>query len=117
MRFLLNENFPGPAVRGLEASGHDVVWVRLAMPGAADTEVLAKAVQERRILLTFDKDFGELAGHASLPSHCGVVLLRVPMPKHGDAAQQLVDLITGRDDWTGHFSVIEPGRVRMRPLR
>lgn len=38
MRFLANENFPGPAVRALEASAHDVVWVRLVMPGATDEE-------------------------------------------------------------------------------
>ena len=59
MRFLADENFPGPAVRALEASGHDVVWVRLVAPGAADAQVLARASREARILLTFDKDFGE----------------------------------------------------------
>ncbi len=117
MRFLADENFPGPAVRALEASGHDVVWVRLVMRGAADSEVLARAVQEARILLTFDKDFGELAGHASLPPNCGVIVLRTPMPTPGDNGQRIADLVTAREDWAGHFSVIEPGRVRMRPLR
>jgi hypothetical protein len=116
MRFLAHENFPGPAVRALESSGHDVVWVRLVAPGAPDSEVLARAIRERRILLTFDQDFGELAGHASLPPHCGVVLLRTPMPRPADTGQRLADLICARDDWAGHFSVIEPGRVRMRPL-
>jgi hypothetical protein len=116
MRFLANENFPGPAVRALEASGHDVVWVRLVMPGASDAEVLARAVRDERVLLTFDKDFGELAGRASLPLGCGIVLLRMPMPRPRDTGERLADLITARDDWAGHFSVIEPGRVRMRPL-
>jgi hypothetical protein len=51
-----------------------------------------------------------------LPTTCGVVLLRVPMPKPGDVGQRLAGLITSREDWAGHFSVIEPGRVRMRPL-
>ena len=116
MRFLANENFPGQAVRALEASGHDVVWVRLVAPGSADSQVLARAAREGRILLTFDKDFGELAGHASLPPNCGVILLRMPMPRPGDTGQRLADLITARDDWTGHFSVLEVGRVRMRLL-
>lgn len=116
MRFLANENFPGAAVGALEAAGHDVVWVRTAAPGAADLDVLALAAREERILLTFDKDFGELAKRSTLPRACGVILLRTPMPKSGDVGRRLADVITARDDWAGYFSVIEPGRVRMRPL-
>jgi predicted nuclease of predicted toxin-antitoxin system len=61
MRFLANENFPGTAVKALEMAGNDIVWVRAAAPGCSDQEVLAWAAREERILLTFDKDFGELA--------------------------------------------------------
>jgi len=116
MRFFANENFPGAAVTALEAAGHDVVWMRIAAPGATDPDVLAWAAREERILLTFDKDFGDLAKASVLPPKCGVVLLRLPMPKPGDVGQVLAELITARDDWAGHFSVIEPARVRMRPL-
>lgn len=116
MRFLANENFPGAAVTALDAAGHDVVWIRMTAPGTTDSEVLAWAAREERILLTFDKDFGELAGRSALPRTCGVVLLRMPMPRPADVGQRLADLITARDDWAGHFSVIEPGRVRMRLL-
>jgi hypothetical protein len=83
----------------------------------SDPEVLAWAAREQRILLTFDKDFGELAAKASLPSGCGVILFRLPMPKPGDVGQQLAGLIGARHDWPGHFAVIQPGRVRMRKLR
>ena len=116
MRFLANENFPGTAVAALEAAGNDVVWVRIAAPGATDPDVLAWAARERQILLTFDKDFGELAGKAALPDACGVVLFRIPMHGPGNAGRRLAGLITARDDWAGHFSIVEPGRVRMRPL-
>ena len=114
MRFLANENLPGTAVTALAAAGHDVVWVRT--PGTTDPEVLAWAAREGRILLTFDKDFGELARGSALPRTCGVVLLRMPMPKPEEAGRRLAALITARDDWAGNFSVIKPGRVRMRPL-
>jgi predicted nuclease of predicted toxin-antitoxin system len=117
MRFLANENFPGAAVSALVAAGHDVVWIRTAAPGIADSDVLAWAARDERILLTFDKDFGELARRNVMPPACGVILLRVPMPKPGDIGQRLANIITGRDDWAGYFSVIEPGRIRMRPLR
>jgi hypothetical protein len=115
MRFLANENFPGTTVTALVAAGHDVVWMRNAAPGMSDADVLAWAARDGRILLTFDKDFGELARASALPSTCGVVLFRMPMPKPGDVGQRLANLVTSRDDWAGHFSVIEPGRVRMRP--
>jgi len=113
MRFLANENFPGAAVAALEAAGHDVLWIRTEAPGTNDLDVLAWAA---RILLTFDKDFGELARQSGLPSTCGVVLFRIPMPSTRDVAQRLLTLISARTDWAGHFSVIEPARVRMRRL-
>jgi predicted nuclease of predicted toxin-antitoxin system len=116
MRFLANESIVGAAVAALDAAGHDIAWVRLAAPGMSDDAVLAWAARERRILLTFDKDFGELARTVPLASGCGVVLLRISMPKSADVGRRLAEIIGSRDDWAGHFSVIEPGRVRMRRL-
>jgi predicted nuclease of predicted toxin-antitoxin system len=66
MRFLANENFPADAVTQLKAAGHDIVWVRTAAPGMKDEDVLAWAAREARIVLTFDKDFDELAWRAGL---------------------------------------------------
>lgn len=80
MRFLANENFPGGAVSILQEMGHDVAWICTDSPGASDHQVLAKAVAESRILLTFDKDFGELAFRSKLPSTCGIILFRIPWP-------------------------------------
>jgi len=60
MRLLANENIPGDAVTALRAAGHDVAWVRSDAPGSSDRDVLAPAMSENRILLTFDKGFGEL---------------------------------------------------------
>jgi predicted nuclease of predicted toxin-antitoxin system len=117
MRFLADENFPGAAVAALRASGQDVGWIRTVAPGTSDQEVLARAAREQRILLTFDKDFGELAKDSSLPNGCGVVLLRIPVPAPQRVGRVIADLILARTDWAGHFSVIEPGRVRMRALR
>jgi predicted nuclease of predicted toxin-antitoxin system len=80
MRFLANENFPGEAVTALQTTGHDVSWVRVLAPGMNDHDVLAWAVRESRVLLTFDKDFGELAWSRGLPATCGIVLFRIAMP-------------------------------------
>jgi hypothetical protein len=43
-------------------------------------------------------------------------LFRTPIPRAANVGQRLSDLVTARDDWAGHFSVVELGRVRMRPL-
>ena len=99
MRFLANENSPGAAVTALIAAGHDVVWLRNTAPGMSDPDVLAWARRDQRILLTFDKDSGELARASALPSTCGVVLFRMPMPAPGDIGQRLSNLVRSRDDW------------------
>lgn len=116
MRWLCNENIPRSVVEELHRRGHDVAWIRETSPGIADAEVLAIAVQERRICLTFDKDFGELAAAAVLPADCGVVLLRVQPRPSLEFAVEIAAAIDARADWAGHFSVLEPGRVRMRRL-
>jgi hypothetical protein len=115
MRFLADENFPGAAVEALARIGHDVSWIRILAPGISDKDVLEIAARESRVVLTFDKDFGERARAAKLPTSCGVVLFRIPMPLVRNAAK-LVDTIAARSDWAGHFSVVEPGRIRMRAL-
>ncbi len=116
MRFLANENFPRCALEALRAAGHDVTWVRTAAPGSKDEDVLAWAVREQRVLLTFDKDFGELAWRVRLPAMSGIILFRIPMPEPGSAGSKLAARAGPRDDWAGHFSVIEPERIRMRKL-
>jgi predicted nuclease of predicted toxin-antitoxin system len=60
MLFLADEDFPGIAIRWLRAAGHDVLWARTAMPGQSDAAVLAAAQSEARVILTCDKDLGNL---------------------------------------------------------
>ena len=118
MRFLADENIPGAVVAALAQAGHDVGWVRLVAPGMHDRDVLNWAYREDRILLTFDKDFGELARgqKAPEPDKVGVILFRFPMPGPGAAARFVLNVIASRDDWAGHFSVVEPDRIRMREI-
>jgi predicted nuclease of predicted toxin-antitoxin system len=116
MRFLANENFPQAAVVELRQIGHDVVWVRSDAPGSTDPDILAWAMRENRVLLTFDKDFGHLAFAAGLPATCGILLFRLTMPPPDQVGSVLAARIAARTDWVGHFSVIENDRVRMRPV-
>jgi predicted nuclease of predicted toxin-antitoxin system len=116
MRYLADENFPRAAVEALRARGDDVAWVRTDAPGAKDDEVLARGRAEQRVLLTFDKDFGELVLKRGLAASNGVVLFRLPMAKPTELTQRVVSALASRNDWPGHFSVVEEDRIRMRPL-
>lgn len=116
MRLLANENFPFDAVIALRKSGHDVAWIREDARGSNDEQVLARGQDEERILITFDKDFGELAFRSKLPAANGVILFRISAPSSQHVAQVAVQAIASRTDWAGHFSVIEDDRIRMTPL-
>ncbi len=116
MHILANENFPANAVEGLRMRGHDVVWVRTDTPVISDHEVLQWAQREGRIVLTFHKDFGELAFYSRLRASSGVVLFRITMYSAAHIAQVAIAALESRADWGGHFSVIEDDRIRMTPL-
>jgi predicted nuclease of predicted toxin-antitoxin system len=90
--------------------------VREWLPGASDEAVLRQGQTEGRILVTHDRDFGELAYRRRLPSMCGVVLLRLSGADRDADNRRALAVLTSREDWQGHFSVVTDDRVRMRPL-
>jgi len=116
MRLLANENFPLDAVTALRENGHDVAWIQEDARGSRDEQILHRAQQEERLLITFDKDFGELAFRSKLPATSGVILFRISAPSSQYVAQVALQAIASRTDWAGHFSVIEDNRIRMTQL-
>ncbi len=120
MRILADESVEGEVVARLRSEGHDVAYVPETSAGIRDDEVLARANAESRVLLTEDKDFGDLAffyGSRSL----GIVLLRA----HGAGAEAKASLVaealeTHEDELMEdppHFVVLRWGRPpRSRPL-
>ena len=116
MRILADENFPGDAVLALRDRGHNVACVRSDAPGSSDTQVIARAQAEDRILITFDKDFGELVFRSGLSALSGVVLFRISIPSPAYIAWVAVAALESRIDWAGHFAVVEDDRIRMTPL-
>jgi predicted nuclease of predicted toxin-antitoxin system len=118
MLFLADEDFPGIAVHWLREAGHDVLWARTNMPGEADSVLLAAAQKDSRVVLTCDKDFGELAFHWGLPASCGVVLFRFTASSPEVFLQRFKDLMEAETEigFSGKFCVVEADRVRSRPL-
>jgi predicted nuclease of predicted toxin-antitoxin system len=116
MRIIANENVIPTAIAELRKRGYDVVAVREVMPAAADDEILAQAQNDNRLVLTHDKDFGELAFRFGLPASSGVLLIRLSGSGPLADAEHVVNVVESRSDWAGHFSVSQRGRLRMRPL-
>lgn len=116
MRLLANENFPGPVVHALRERGDEVAWVAEDMRAASDEAVLARAQDEGRILVTFDKDFGELAFRAGLPATCGVILFRLTGTNPEQDNARAVAALSTEHVWAGHFAVVQDDRIRIRPL-
>ena len=116
MKWLADENIQGEIVERLRAAGEDVVTVAALALSAADPVVVAHAQAHGRLLLTADKDFGELVVRQGMqvPS---VVLLRLhglPIAERADVLLAAIDLLGDR--LVGSFTVIHRERVRVRPL-
>lgn len=96
--------------------GHDVLWAREDRPGQPDRVLLSRAQTERRVTVTCDTDFGELAFRSGLPAACGIVLLRLEWSDPTTDNAFAIAALTSRDDLAGVFAVVEPDRIRIRPL-
>jgi len=116
-RFLADENFPGSSIHLLRVAGHDVAAIIEDMPGVEDTEVLARAVRERQIVLTFDRDYGELIFGRRLPTPVGVVYFRLDDAPPEEAARMLLFLLAlDVVSLEGNFTTLEERQLRQRPL-
>lgn len=116
MRFLADESCDATLVRILIAAGHDVRFVAYIEQGADDAVVLALACDEKRILLTEDRDFGR---HVFLEGvgQVGVVYLRYRFAQRQEVATQLVRLVERRGEALQRsFAVVQPDRVRLRKM-
>jgi predicted nuclease of predicted toxin-antitoxin system len=115
-RWIVNENVSSTVIRTLREQGHDVLSVKESLRGAGDPDILARAQADDRVVLTHDKDFGELAFRFGLPADSGVVLLRLSGTDAGSDNRRVLEVLESGVDWTGHFAVVSDDRVRIRPL-
>lgn len=116
LKLLADESCDFAIVRGLRAASHDLKAVAEEMSGASDLEVLQKAIDENRLLLTEDKDFGEwVFAHGS--ALAGVIFFRYPSRFRKSMTRMACELINQKGlDLIGSFTVVEPGRYRMRGM-
>ena len=117
MRFLADENFPLPSVRLLSAAQLDVVAVASQSPVVPDESILAQAVREERVLLTFDRDYGGLLYLRGARPPEGIVYFRFAPSSPEEPAEYLIELLERfGPSLSGTLTVAERDRVRQRPL-
>ncbi|MFQ6016365.1 MAG: DUF5615 family PIN-like protein [Anaerolineae bacterium] len=116
MKFLADECCDAGLVDALRSDGHEVLYAVETLRGATDDEILTRALAEDRILLTDDKDFGELVYRLRRPAH-GIVLLRFDVAERALKVPRLRYLLDNyADRLSGTFVVLEANKVRFRPL-
>jgi predicted nuclease of predicted toxin-antitoxin system len=114
---LADENIPRATVMLLRKAGMDVCSASEDMPGAKDTALLERARSEERLLLTFDRDFGELIFRRKHQPPPAVVYLRFVPATPEEPASVLQQLLHHAEiELEGRFTVVMRDQVRQRPL-
>ena len=116
MRFLADESCDFAVVHALRSRGHDVLAVAEVEQGADDERVIELARSDLRVLITEDKDFGQLT-YATTQTRSGVIFIRYPVT----ARSALPDVIlkpvsTKGDSLLGCFATVIPGKIRINRL-
>ena len=97
----------------LAGLGHDVLSALEAAPRATDDELLALALAEQRILITEDKDFGELVFVRRLPHPCIIRFTDMPVAEKAAAMRHLIERHADAMH-EASMIVVTPSRVRVR---
>lgn len=116
VRLLANENFPLPALRALRAAGVQLESVGEQMPSASDGEVLTYAAANGLVLVTFDRDYGELIFERRAPAPPSILFLRQGSYPPTWPAEAVLAALARLDFIAGHLVVIKGRSMRRRAL-
>ena len=115
MKFVADENVDLPLIARLRKDGHDVYAVFEMSAGISDEEVLKQANQQGVVLLTGDKDFGELV-YRDRRYTCGIVLIRLSGLTTTEKVEIVANVINDHaSELENAFTVISQRNLRIRP--
>jgi predicted nuclease of predicted toxin-antitoxin system len=106
-KFLANENIPSEVVQAARQAGEDLSWIAESSPGVDDDVVLALSLAQGRVLLTFDKDFGQMAFREGKDASCGVILLRPRLSDPDYVVRFTLAVLAQNVNWEGQFCVAQ----------
>jgi predicted nuclease of predicted toxin-antitoxin system len=115
MEFLANENFPKPSIQLLLNKGYDVFSISEMLSGISDIEVISYASKKNQIILTFDKDYGEIIFKSKIVNPVSVIFFRFKGSDPFEAGSILLDLLQNKKmAFENSFTVIEKDSIRQR---
>jgi len=114
IKFLMDESTGASVAEYLRRAGFDVLFVGETMQQADDADILAQAAHENRILMTNDKDFGELVFRSGR-TNAGVVLFRL-QDESQDNRVRMAQIVAGEypERLPGNFVVVTEKGIRVR---
>lgn len=116
IKFIADANIEKSIVDYLRTKGCDVKWVAECAPAMIDNEILKIARREKRILITNDKDFGELV-FLQKQLTTGVILFRIKGNQVSEKIRFTHTLIEHyQEKLTGHFVVVASKKIRFIEL-
>lgn len=113
MRLLIDSCVSGTVAAALRTHGHDAEWVGNWDRDPGDQEILERAAQEGRVLITLDRDFGELAIFRGVRHHGIVRLVDVRLHAQAERTEEVLRRYRTELE-AGGIVTIEPTRIRIR---
>ena len=115
MKLLANENFPYASIYYLREKSYDVLSIGIDNPSIMDSEIMNIAINEGRIILTFDRDYGELIFRYNYRPEKGVIYLRLDEYKPHEPGLIVEGILTNIGiDLTRALTVIDKTGIRQR---
>lgn len=115
MKLLANENFPLKSVEYLEGKGFDIIAVGVKHPSVKDNIVINVAIREDRLILTFDRDYGELIFRHNYRPKMGVIYLRLDAYEPDEPGKIIDDLLRNNKlEFQNALTVLDKHGIRQR---
>jgi predicted nuclease of predicted toxin-antitoxin system len=116
MKFLADENISNKVVNSLRDKGIDIISIRLIASGLSDESVLDTANKQKRVVVSFDEDFGELIYRSKRKAH-GIILLKFIPKSQQHVIDVLSNVLTLKTPIEGHFLIVNESRIRVLRLK
>ncbi|MBD0351392.1 MAG: DUF5615 family PIN-like protein [Flavisolibacter sp.] len=114
MKLLANENFPLLSVFFLRNAGHDVTYIADGFKSISDVSVIQLAIQEQRIIITFDRDYGELIFKHNYKPPQGVIYLRLIEFQPDEPGIMVHNLLSSAFSTENMLTVFDGENIRQR---
>jgi predicted nuclease of predicted toxin-antitoxin system len=115
LRILADENVHLEVVRRLRTSGYDVEWVAETAPGSSDPDILRRNDIRELVLITYDRDFGDLIFNQEMPQPNAIIFSRLGRVEPRFVSERIADLLA-EGLAPNHIHVLTKDGIRSAPF-